>query len=842
MGAPDPLRAGLAALVLSLLVLTTALAGSAGAREPGAPQAAEGAGQGPATPAAKRGGKRVLRAQIRRTKYGVPHVKAPNVEALAAGYAYAFARDNICTIANEYVTVAGERSKFFGPDGSYYFSGNGSTFNNLDTDVYFRWVKRQRTVEKLIATKPPLGPKRGVRRGVRGYVAGYNAYLRKVGRKGISDPRCRGARWVRPIGVKDVYRRFYQLGILASSGAVIDGIAGAKPVSPAAAAAAEREREQVLRTGEGLERLQPELGSNAYGFGKRATRNGKGLVLGNPHFPWDGGERLYQAHLQVPGKINVQGASLMGVPLILIGNTRGLAWSHTVATAWRFTPFRLTLVPGDPRSYVVDGERRRMEATEVAVPLQGGGTHRRTIHSTEYGPMIDNLVGIPLPWTEGTGFALGDVNVSNFRYLNHFFDTNKAQGVRAYDRIQRRYQGIPWVNSLAADSRGRSYYTMQGAIPYVPDELVATCSALAPVHEALGLPVLDGSRSACNWRRAGDGVAPRTFPPGEVPTTFRDDYVHNGNDSHWLTNPRAPITGADRIIGIEKAERTARTRIGLIQAEERLSGTDGLPGKGFDRRLLQRVALGNRQYLGELWRDPLARFCELAPGGMLVGSQGPVNVGEACGVLRAWNLTDNLDAKGAVLFRRFATNLLANFPSLPSGLQGEIPIGTQTLFTKPYSNADPVHTPRGLNVANPLVGVALADAVGELREAGIPLDGSLRRHQWEVRGGERVPIHGGPGGLGVFNAISAEWDPGAGGYSDVRHGTSFIMATQFKRGRCPVEAGTFVTYGQTENQSSRHAADYTRAFSRKRWHRVPFCSPEVKRATLSRERLRIRRR
>ncbi len=108
-----------------------------------------------------------------------------------------------------------------------------------------------------------------------------------------------------------------------------------------------------------------------------------------------------------------------------------------------------------------------------------------------------------------------------------------------------------------------------------------------------------------------------------MPTTFRNDYVHNGNDSHWLTNPKAPLTGYDRIIGIENAERTYRTRIGLIQIEQRLAGTDGLPGKGFNRKLLEKVALGNRQYLGELWRDDLVGFCDLAPGGMLVGSNGP---------------------------------------------------------------------------------------------------------------------------------------------------------------------------------------------------------------------------
>lgn len=794
----------------------------------------------------KRGkGGKSLRAVIRRTRYGVPHIKARDIESLAAGYAYAYAEDNVCTIANEYVTVAGKRSKYFGPDGEWTFSGNGSTYSNLDADFYFRWVEEQGTVRELMKRPPPLGPKQGVRRGVKGYVSGYNAYLKDTGVDNIPDERCRGADWVRKIRQKDVYRRFYQLGILASSGAVIDGIVGAEPVSPAAAGEADERRDRRLRSGEGLDRLQPDIGSNAYGFGREATDNGRGLVLGNPHFPWDGAERLYQAHLKVPGKINVHGASLHGVPLILIGHTRGLAWSHTVATAWRFTPFRLQLVPGDPHSYVVDGEVKEMEATEVSVPVgTGPGAERRsrTIYSTEYGPMIDNLVGIPLPWTEGSGFALADVNATNFRYLNHFFDNNKAQTVREYDRIQRRYQGIPWVNSIAADRRGESYYTMQGAIPHVPDELAARCNVLAPVYETLGLPVLDGSRSSCNWRRQGSGVAPGTFPPGDVPTIFRDDYVHNGNDSHWLTNPEAAITGVDRIIGIENAERTFRTRIGLIQVEERLAGEDGLAGDRFDRELLQEVALGNRQYLGELWRDPLIGLCEAAPGGTLIGSSGPVDVSGACAALRAWDLRDNLDSAGAILFRRFATNLLGNFTSLPTGLQGSTTPGAETLFTTQYDNSDPVHTPRGLNVANPLVGRALADAVGDLDAAGIPLGAPLQGYQYETRGGQQIPIHGGPGGLGVFNAISASWRPDEGGYTDVGHGGSFIMAAQFSGGRCPVDVATFVTYGQTEDQDSRHASDYTRAFSRKDWNEVPFCAREVRGETLSKQRIRAKKR
>ena len=778
-----------------------------------------------------------LEAKIQRTKYGVPHITAKNIKGLAAGFAYAFAQDNICTIAAEYVTVNAERSRFFGPEEEWFFSGNGSTYKNLDADFYFQWVKQRKMVEELIAEKAPAGPSRDVRRGVRGYVRGYNQYLRDRGVDRIPDRRCRGAEWVRPIKPIDVYRRFFQLGILASSGAVIDGIVGASPVSPAAAQAGDARRAEMFATGEGLSRLQPQIGSNAYGLGREATDNGRGMVLGNPHFPWDGSERLYQAHLRIPGEIDVAGGTLYGVPLILIGHTRGLAWSHTVATAWRFTPFKLQLAPGDPHSYVVDGETKAMEATEVKV-----GDETRTIYSTQYGPMIDDLVGIPLPWTEGSGFALKDVNVGNFRYLNHFIENNRAQSVAEYDRIERKYQGIPWVNSIAADSKGNAYYTMQGAIPYVTDEQAADCNVLQPGFSVLGLPILDGSRSECDWQSSDKAVVPGTFPPDEVPALVRPDYVTNGNDSHWLSNPEEPLTGFDRIIGIEEAERTLRTRLGLIQVEDRLAGTDGLPGNRFNRELLQQVAVGDRQYAGELWRDSLVSLCESAPGGFLMGSSGPVDVSGACEPLAKWDLHDNLDSNGAILFRRFASQILNDFTTLPTGLQGGTAPGSETIYTTPFSLDDPVHTPSGLSTSNPLVQRALADAVSDLEGAGIPLDAPLRGHQYEVRAGEKIPIHGGPGTLGVFNAINVTWLPDKDGYGDVKHGSSFMMAAQFVDGRCPVEAGTFVTYSQSENQRSKHAADYTRAFSRKRWNREAFCQNDVRRKTLSTRRVIFRRR
>ena len=51
------------------------------------------------------------------------------------------------------------------------------------------------------------------------------------------------------------------------------------------------------------------IGSNAFGLGKDATDNGRGMMLGNPHFPWDGSERFYEAQLTIPGSSTSRAAA-----------------------------------------------------------------------------------------------------------------------------------------------------------------------------------------------------------------------------------------------------------------------------------------------------------------------------------------------------------------------------------------------------------------------------------------------------------------------------------------------------------------------------------------------------
>jgi acyl-homoserine-lactone acylase len=762
------------------------------------------------------------RATIRETSYGIPRILADDWGDLGYGYGYALASQQICTIADAYVTVDAQRSRYFGTDGSWTFHGNGFTFNNLDSDFFFQKVIDDRTIPKLLKLKPPRGPRPQIIRAVRGYVAGYNRYLRQTGVANLPDPRCRGAKWVHPITSKDVLRRFYALGMLASQGVAIDGIAQAAPPTPPILPKGETAAPPALSPGQVEKlgrRLHPDIGSNAIGLGKAGTRTGHGMLLGNPHFPWVGSERFFEAQLTIPGKINVSGASLIGVPVINIGHTRHLAWSHTVSTAYRFTPYQETLVPGSPTTYLYGGGVKQMKSEDVTVKVPGanGKLEKRThtFYSTIHGPLISSLVGIPLPWTPVAAFTMADANADNFRYLNHFFDVNRAQSTKQLYGILKRDQGVPWVNTIAADSKGHAFYADISVVPHVTNDQAQSCNTVVgdATFAALGLPVLDGSRPACEWGSDPDSVVPGIFGPSSLPHLFRQDYVENSNDSYWLSNPEHPLEGFNRIIGDERAARSLRTRLGLTMIRERLAGSDGLAGKGFTLGQLRKVAFGDRVYSGEIWRDELADYCESSP--TMVGSSGPVDVSAACPVLRKWDLHANLRSRGDVLFQRFATHLLGAVPV----------IGTPGIFTTSFDYTNPVDTPSGLNTANPLVGQALADAVTDLEGSNIPLRAPLRKYQYVVRNGVRIPIHGGPGDPnGVFNAINVHFVPGKG-YPDVPHGSSFVMAASLK-GRCPT-VSEILTYSQSENPSSPHYDDQTRLFSRKRWVRDRFCEQQI---------------
>src|SRR5262249_15126362 len=152
--------------------------------------------------------------------------------------------------------------------------------------------------------------------------------------------------------------------------------------------------------------------------------------------------------------------------------------------------------------------------------------------------------------TSKVAYVLKDADVS-LSWMNKELALGHAQSTADILSAGKRYLGIPWINTIAADAEGHALYADDTPIPHVTDEMLAACVPATLKPSLLGgrVVVLDGSRSACAWGSDADSIQPGTFGPSKLPHLERADYVTNSNDSYWTNNPHQLLEGFPKILG-----------------------------------------------------------------------------------------------------------------------------------------------------------------------------------------------------------------------------------------------------------------------------------------------------
>jgi len=721
-------------------------------------------------------------ASITRTTYGIPHIAADSWEGVGYGVAYAYAEDNLCLLAEEFATVAGTRSQHFGPEGKAVLGFQ--EVDNLSSDVFFRATINLTALRAGASRQPPEAQALAA-----GYVAGYNRFLKDAGADGV-PAECRGKAWVRPISMDDVLRLTEKQMLLASSLALAPGIANAAPPGSV---------QTKVALGSGGTLPGPGdlgLGSNGWAFGGEATADGRGLLIGNPHFPWNGPSRFWQMHVTGPDGYDAMGVGIAGSPIPTLGFNKDVAWTHTVTAARHFTLYQLTLDPADPTRYMLDGQSTAMEQRSITVPMpEGSPAVTRTVYATRFGP----VVAVPangLVWNAATAFALKDANRGNSRAIATWLGIGKAKSVGEIKAAVSATLGIPWVNTIASDRHGDALLADVTAVPNVSAAKVKACGTPISGLFASLATLLDGARAECDWDVAAGTPEPGLMPATDQAATMRRDYLTNSNDSYWLSNPRLPLPALSPILGKHASELTLRTRSNFTETEALLAG-----GK-VDRARAKAMAFANKSLAADMAVDPLLALCAGKPDAAEAQQRG-------CAALAGWDRRFESSSRGAALFRAFWAKA-ARIPGL---------------WAVPFDAANPVTTPRELNT--PVLGekllTVLGEAVAELDAAGIALDAPWGEVQRWTANGDAIPIHGGPGTAGVLNYQDARPAPG-GGLVPV-HGTSYIQIVGFDEAG-PV-ADAILSYSQSTNPASPHFADQTRAYAVKGWHRLPFSPADI---------------
>lgn len=776
------------------------------------------------------------RAEITRTEYGIPHIKADDWGSLGYGYGYAYAQDNFCVVMREVVLASGRSAELMGEEG------------DLDSDFLFRYLfGTDAEKEAEIVTLSRDGQNL-----VTGYAAGLNRYLADTGVENLAegDAGCRNAPWVQEIRPIDLYSYLRRIGLAGSSdqGIVKQGFADVTGPSSGGSGSTKQTVDWDA-VGKNISRntksmRTPNNGSNAIALGSEATQSGFGLLLGNPHQPWQGSGRWYEAHLTIPGEYDVAGASLQGLPWIAIGFNKDIAWTHTVSFSTRFTLYELKLNPDNLLQYQYDGAMRDITpvVVEAEVKLADGSfeTRSRTFYQSHFGPVVSLASVDPLlggwPMINGSVLAIRDANIdTGERSFEHWRGigqaTNLAELINATKNI-----GNPSFHTLAADRNGDAFYGEISAIPHVTQQQLDSCvnGLIGPLlanQSNNAIITLDGSTSACEWGEDADSPAGSNVYGFESrPKITTRDYVANSNNSYWLSDANNPLTGFPVVfgwLGHENQQQFLRTRLGNLMVEQRKNATDGLGDtSGFNLTNLQGLMYANDVHAATLVLDDVLTVCGAINAATATAAQ--TNALTACTVLQSWDRKVNLDSVGAQVFTEFWAYIRRE-----RGGDFTNVVDNQEFWAIDFNANDPVNTPSGIDLTvatnTDLVIEGLNTAVENLNAANVALDEPWQNVQFLERNGVPVPIHGGNGTMGIYGDIKVNLSEG--GYKNPTGGNSYIQTVTWDDTDCPI-ADTILTHSQSADPASPHYGDQTELYAIKQWVRMPYCEAEIEAAKI----------
>ncbi len=722
-------------------------------------------------------------ASLRWTQRGVPHIVATDLGGLGFGQGYAQARAHLCVIADTVVRIRGERARYL---------GRGVDGVNLRSDLAHLHLGYRARGEAMLRSASA-----DTRDLLTGFAAGYSHAL-ALTPPSARPAACRDAAWLQPISAGDVAGIVVAVQGLGTARFLIEAIASAQPGAGPRAGAP----------------ISPSVGaSNGWAIGGDRTTSGGGIVIANPHFPWQGDLLFHEAQLTVPGSLDVYGASLVGVPGIEIGTGPTHAWTHTWSPATHLVLYRLALTADSALAYRRGNDTVSMIGTVYRVKIAGEGGHlteeAHTLYRSAVGPMVV-LPGMPWERPGGHAMTLRDVTVSDrLEVIDQYLAMARARGRAEFERALATHS-LGFLHTLYADATGETMYADSSLVPALSDEALERwrqARATMPEREAAwqsGLVVLDGSDPA------NDLIDVSAATPGAVvrsPRIARRDFVMNANNSFRFTNLDAPEIHdrASPLWGDDEGAPDPRTLENLRALSPRLgdSGAD-------DRFTLDEAIaslLSNRSLVAERMVPDVLEACAAAP-------PPAGQVARACSVLRSWDRRYGIESRGAVLWREWLAAV--------GGLR----------WRRGFDGRAASETPTGVAASVAEIRAALGAAAASLDEAHLALDVRLGDVQTARGRAGLEPVPGGIDGEGVANmayaqGLDATLLPRALNPSryPVDHGTSFVLAVELTPAGRTVKA--LLTYGNSSDPASLHYRDQLGEFARGALRTVPLTDASI---------------
>jgi penicillin amidase len=197
------------------------------------------------------------------------------------------------------------------------------------------------------------------------------------------------------------------------------------------------------------------VGSNNWVVSGAHTRSGKPLLANDPHLPLGIPSIWYMVHLEAPG-LDVSGACLPGLPMVIIGHNRHIAWGVTNTDPDVQDLYEEAFDPQNPHEYFYDGKWLEDSERTERIKVRGKLDEALLVKSTRHGPILPDTGRrhLALAWTALLPHAL------HFPFLK----IDRARNWREFTDALHGFAG-PMQNFVYADTEGNIGFYAAGWVP-----------------------------------------------------------------------------------------------------------------------------------------------------------------------------------------------------------------------------------------------------------------------------------------------------------------------------------------------------------------------------------------
>jgi acyl-homoserine-lactone acylase len=348
---------------------------------------------------------------IRRTAYGVPHVKADNLKAVAYGLAWCELEDYGEKVIRPLISARGDLALIDGYDA-------------IDGD-FVRQLGYQRTLETYGKLYKPT------RDMLEGFAAGVNDYIKKH-----QDKYPQYKDWI-----------FTGVDVAATVTSVATSYQGSNFKKMLLQQKAVRDSIKLT-----------EAGSNAWALAPSRTKDGHAILVRNPHLSWSAG--YYEAQITVADTLNFYGDFRIGGLFAIIGGfNERLGWATTNNHPDLEEVYALRADSTKADHFIIDNVSVPIEKRMLTAEFQNGNalaTETREFLFTLFGPVIHR--------DEGKIYVLKQAGDGEYRRGEQFTKMLLAKNLEEW-KAAMRMQAITSSNYTYADADGNIFYIWNATTP-----------------------------------------------------------------------------------------------------------------------------------------------------------------------------------------------------------------------------------------------------------------------------------------------------------------------------------------------------------------------------------------